>query len=49
MKDRIAGAVASSKHAHRQRLEGHGIKVFDLNEVTDLPVYVDSTTRSLPK
>ena len=40
MKDRIAGAVASSEDT-RQRLEGHGIKVFDLNEVTDIPVYID--------
>ena len=40
MKDRIVGAVASSEDT-RQRLEGHGIKVFDLNEVDDLPVYID--------
>ncbi|MEI7429228.1 MAG: ribose-5-phosphate isomerase RpiA [Betaproteobacteria bacterium] len=40
MKDRIAGAVASSEDT-RMRLEGHGIKVFDLNEVSDLPVYID--------
>ena len=40
MKDRIAGAVASSEDT-KQRLEAHGIKVFDLNEVTDLPVYID--------
>jgi len=40
MKDRIAGAVASSEDT-RKRLEGHGITVFDLNEVTDLPVYID--------
>jgi len=40
IKDRIPGAVASSE-ATRQRLEGHGIRVFDLNEVDDLPVYVD--------
>jgi ribose 5-phosphate isomerase A len=40
IKDRIAGAVASSEDT-RMRLEGHGIKVFDLNEVTDLPVYID--------
>ena len=39
-KDKYAGAVASSE-ATRQRLEGHGIKVFDLNEVSDIPVYVD--------
>lgn len=40
MKDRIKGAVASSE-ATRKRLEGHGIKVFDLNDVTELPVYID--------
>ena len=40
MKDCIPGAVASSEDT-RQRLEGHGIKVFDLNEVDDLPVYID--------
>lgn len=26
---------------HQNRLEAHGIKVFDLNDVTDLPVYID--------
>ena len=40
MKDRIAGAVASSEDT-RIRLEAHGIKVFDLNEVSELPVYID--------
>lgn len=40
MKDRIAGAVASSEDT-RKRLEGHGIRVFDLNDVTELPVYID--------
>lgn len=40
MKDRIKGAVASSE-ATRKRLEGHGIRVFDLNDVSDIPVYVD--------
>ncbi|MDX9737198.1 MAG: ribose-5-phosphate isomerase RpiA [Azonexus sp.] len=39
-KDRYRGAVASSE-ATRQRLEQHGIAVFDLNEVNELPVYVD--------
>ncbi len=37
---RIRGAVASSE-ATRKRLEAHGIKVLDLNEVSRLPVYVD--------
>ena len=40
LKDRYKGAVASSE-ATRQRLEGHGIKVFDLNDVDAIPVYVD--------
>ena len=40
IKDRIAGAVASSEDT-RKRLEGHGIKVFDLDDVSDLPVYID--------
>jgi ribose 5-phosphate isomerase A len=40
LKDKYKGAVASSE-ATRKRLEGHGIPVFDLNDVTDIPVYVD--------
>ena len=40
IKDRIKGAVASSE-ATRKRLEAHCIKVFDLNEITELSVYVD--------
>lgn len=37
---RIKGAVASSA-ASAARLEKHGITVYDLNEVSSLPVYVD--------
>lgn len=40
IKGRLRGAVASSE-ATRKRLESHGIAVFDLNDVSDLPVYVD--------
>ncbi len=40
LKDKYKGAVASSE-ATRKRLEGHGIKVFDLNDVDHIPVYVD--------
>jgi ribose 5-phosphate isomerase A len=40
IKDRIDAAVASSE-ATKKRLEGHGIKVLDLNEVSGMPVYVD--------
>lgn len=40
MRDRIRGAVASSE-ATAQRLQQHGIAVFDLNDVSELPVYID--------
>ena len=48
MKDRITGAVASSEDTKR-RLEGHGIKVFDLNDVTDIPVYIDGADEITPE
>ncbi|WP_395401432.1 ribose-5-phosphate isomerase RpiA [Pseudoduganella sp. UC29_106] len=40
IKHRIKGAVASSE-ATAARLAGHGIPVFDLNEVSDIAVYID--------
>lgn len=40
LKSRYKGAVASSE-ATRKRLEGHGIPVLDLNDVAEIPVYVD--------
>lgn len=40
VKDRFRGAVASSE-ASAARLRGHGIRVFELNEVGRLSVYVD--------
>ena len=40
IKHKIEGAVASSD-ATAQRLKDHGIEVLDLNNVTDIPVYVD--------
>jgi len=40
LKSKYKGAVASSE-ATRQRLESYGIPVFDLNDVADIPVYVD--------
>jgi ribose 5-phosphate isomerase A len=40
IKGRIEGAVAASE-ASAQRLKKHGIHVFELNSVNDLPVYVD--------
>jgi ribose 5-phosphate isomerase A len=40
IKGRIEGAVAASE-ASAQRLKQHGIRVFDLSSVNELPVYVD--------
>jgi ribose 5-phosphate isomerase A len=40
IKDQIVGAVSSSS-ASTARLQQHGIRVFDANEVTSLPVYID--------
>lgn len=40
IKNKIRGAVASSE-ASAKRLQGHGIEVFSLNDVSELPVYVD--------
>ena len=40
IKGRIDGAVAASE-ASAERLRNHGIRVFDLNSVGALPVYVD--------
>ena len=40
IKRRIEGAVAASE-ASAQRLKQHGIRVFDLNSVNELPVYID--------
>lgn len=47
MKERIRGAVASSD-ASAQRLSSLGIKLFDLNDVDDLPVYVDGADEINP-
>jgi ribose 5-phosphate isomerase A len=40
IKHRIKGAVASSE-ATAARLAGHGIAVYDLNEVSEIAVYID--------
>lgn len=49
IRTRIRGAIASSVNS-AQRLAAHGIPVLDLNEVDDIPVYVDGAdqiTRAL--
>lgn len=40
MKHEIDGAVSSSE-ASTKRLKGHGIAVYDLNGIPELPIYVD--------
>ncbi|MCL1886980.1 MAG: ribose-5-phosphate isomerase RpiA [Betaproteobacteria bacterium] len=40
IRNEIAGAVASSE-ATEARLRSHNIQVFDLNEVSSIPLYVD--------
>ena len=39
-KERIVGAVPSSE-ASAKRLAAHGIRLLDLNDVADIPVYID--------
>ena len=45
IKERIKGAVASSV-ATANRLEDHGITVFDLNDVEEISVYIDGADES---
>ncbi len=45
MKGRIEGAVSSSE-ASTRLLEERGIKVYDLNDVNDVPVYIDGADES---
>ncbi|MNJ96166.1 Ribose-5-phosphate isomerase A [compost metagenome] len=40
IKDRIKGAVASSE-ATAERLRSHGIRIFDLNDIDSMSVYID--------
>lgn len=47
-KGQFKGAVASSERS-AARLASHGIKVFDLNDVDTMPVYVDGADEVNPK
>ncbi len=40
IRHKVAGAVSSSERS-TARLRGHGIRVFEANEITALPVYID--------
>lgn len=48
IKGDFQGAIASSE-ATAERLKGHGINVFDLNEVSTMAVYVDGADESNPQ
>ena len=48
MKDRIAGAVSSSVKS-TERLQAHGIPVFDATTVESLPVYIDGADEIDPR
>ncbi len=45
--DRFAGAVSSSTKS-AERLQAHGIRVFDLNDVGELPIYLDGADEITP-
>ena len=45
IKGRVDGTVASSE-ASADRLRAHGIKVYELNQVGNLPIYVDGADES---
>lgn len=45
IKHKINGAVSSSV-ASTERMQAHGIKVYDLNDVGDLAVYIDGADES---
>jgi ribose 5-phosphate isomerase A len=47
VKDRIAGAVASSEDTEA-RLSRHGIAVFKLGEIAEMPVYIDGADEITP-
>jgi ribose 5-phosphate isomerase A len=47
IRSRIDGTVASSE-ATARRLRGHGIEVMDLNNVDELPLYVDGADEITP-
>ncbi len=45
IKNKIEGAVSSSE-ASTERMKKHGIRVYDLNDVNDIPVYIDGADES---
>jgi ribose 5-phosphate isomerase A len=48
IRDRVPGAVASSQNT-AERLRRHGIRIVDLNEIDEIPVYVDGADEITPQ
>lgn len=48
LRDDFKGAVASSR-ATAERLQGYGIEIFELNQVGNVPVYVDGADEINPQ
>lgn len=48
MKDRILGAVSSSVKS-TERLQAHGIRIFEASEVERMPVYIDGADEIDPR
>ena len=47
LKNKISGTVASSIST-KEKLEANGIRVLDLNEVSDIPIYIDGADEVNP-
>ena len=47
LKNKISGAVASSIST-QEKLEANGIRVLDLNDVSDIPIYIDGADEVNP-
>ena len=47
LKNKISGTIASSIST-KEKLEANGIRVLDLNEVSDIPIYIDGADEVNP-
>ena len=47
IKNKISGAVASSI-VTKEKLEAIGVRVLDLNDVSDIPIYIDGADEVNP-
>ena len=47
LKNKISGAIASSLST-QEKLEANGIRVLDLNDVSEIPIYIDGADEVNP-